>query len=527
MLFSATLLGLLLTVTPQVDPPPPSAKAAPLGPQVKVSADRFDFGTVLAGAAVAGELTIDNVGDAPLKLLRIGVTCECAKLHLASATRLNVPIDSADEGRTDLTLAAGEQATLKISIDTAKLATGPFEKRLLILCTDPKKSPLSIPFKLQIERPVRNDTLPPDDPAKQPEPPPAPQLEPGMVPRLEVDSYKAEFGTVYRGEKLHHTFQLKNSGQSDLVVQEIRNSCACAAGKLTLDDETWNEEELRDAKRLGILSPGETAELEVELKTAKATLPGKDTLLSKVIRIYTSDPARNPVTLTLEATMISPFTIEPESFDFGMVRKGAGAKQEAILWSDQLGDFKITQATSGNPELLTVTVTRVDRADVPPTWKITAEISPAAALGSFASHVELTVDHERVKEIVIPVHLTVEPNVDFIDNRPDQATLLDFEVMTIGTGKTIELKIENGDKSVPYVPTNVELTNCKPTREGFSAELVEIEKGIKYLVKVTAPATMGKATYFQGELVITADHPDVPLKKLRYRGWYQAIKGGS
>ena len=123
--------------------------AAPL---VKLSADRIDFGTVKAGTTVSSELSIKNEGDAPLDVTRIGVTCECAALHLSTPTRLNVPIDSADEGKTQLAIGPGEAATLKLTVDTTKLPAGPFEKRCLIICSDRTKSPLSVPFAVNVER---------------------------------------------------------------------------------------------------------------------------------------------------------------------------------------------------------------------------------------------------------------------------------------------------------------------------------------------------------------------------------------
>jgi len=508
------------------------------GPQARFSVDRFDFGKVMAGTSPSGELSIENVGDAPLAIKRIGVTCECAKLQLSTPTRLNVPIDPADEGRVDLTLAAGGKATLKITVDTSKLAAGLFEKRLLIVCTDPKNGALSLPFKVEVEKPAppakpaEGDTMgaarpPADGAGAHPAGRDAAPVDPALAPKLEVDSWAVDFGTVFRGEKLRKSFQLKNVGKSDLVINEIRNSCSCAASKLTIDGHVIEEQELKESKRLGVLSPGEEATLEVELKTATATTPGKEAELNKPVRIHTNDPATPVATVTLTATMISPFTVEPPRIDFGVVRKGAGAKRSAIVWSDQLGDFLVTGATSPNPELLKVSVSRVEtEAGKPPTWRIDAEVSAAAALGAFASHVELQVAHDRVKEIVIPIGLSVEPNVQFIDNRPDTVELLDFGVMTAGEGKSIELTVENGDAAIPYVLHGAAIGTCRPSSEGFAVETVEVEKGMKYRVKITAPAELGKATYFQGDIVLTADHPDGPLKKLRIRGWYPSQAKG-
>jgi hypothetical protein len=258
-----------------------------------------------------------------------------------------------------------------------------------------------------------------------------------------------------------------------------------------------------------------------------APTPGKDAPLNKPVRIYTNDPLRPVTVLTVEATMISPFTVDPDRFDFGVLRKGQGAKLEATLRSDQLGDFTVTGATSPNPELMQVAVTPLpgDAAAVR-TFRIVVEVSPAAPLGGFASHVELALSHDRVKEIVIPVHLNVEPNVVLTDNRPDKVELLDFEVMSLGHAKTIELTIQNGDPAIPYLLQDVAIGSCRPSATGFAVEMVEVEKGMKYTVKLTAPPEIGAAKYFQGDLVLKADHPDLPLRKVRFRGWYKDEKQG-
>lgn len=353
-------------------------------------------------------------------------------------------------------------------------------------------------------------------------------LEPAGTPRIEADRYGDDFGTVYRGEVLHSTFTLVNRGDADLEIQKLTNSCQCTASRFTIDGKAWEEAQLRDTRMLGVLSPGEEAVLEVVMRTAAATTPGDEKAISKAIRVYSNDPSRGVLSLTMSATMTSPFTVEPGLLDFGVVRKGMGAKCSAVIWSDALGEFPITGAKAPTPELLTVKATRVaTEPGVPPTWRIDAELAPTTPMGSVLGHIELTVDHPRVKEIQVQVRYAVEPCVTFADNKPDQANLLDFEVMTAGTAKTVELVIENSDPRVPYLLRDVQLKDCRPTSEGFAAELVEVEKGMKYVVKVTAPAKLGKASYFTGSLVLNADHPDLPVRKVPFRGWYKSATKGA
>ena len=51
---------------------------ATAGPHVKLSIDKFDFGSVPPGTTVNGQIVIESVGDAALQVSRIGVQCECA-----------------------------------------------------------------------------------------------------------------------------------------------------------------------------------------------------------------------------------------------------------------------------------------------------------------------------------------------------------------------------------------------------------------------------------------------------------------
>ena len=348
-------------------------------------------------------------------------------------------------------------------------------------------------------------------------------IEGTAAPRIEADRDGVDFGVVFRGERLTSSFTLANRGDADLVIEKITAECTCTASRFTIDGRSLEEAELKSARQLGVLSPGEEAQLEVVLRTAVAMGPGDEKVISKSIRVHSNDPARAIFKLAIKATMISPFTVEPKALDFGVVRKGAAAKCAAVIWSDQLGDFPITGVSVPQPDRLAVKATRVEtKPGLPPTWRVEAELLPAAPIGTVEGHVDLAVDHPRVKEIRLLVRWVVEPSISFTDNKEDDAELLDFGQLAPGAPRTVELTIVNGDARVPYLLRDAQLKECRPTSEGFVAEVVEIEKGMKYVVKLTAPQTLGKTSYFHGNVELTADHPDVPVRRVRYRGWFKS-----
>ncbi len=519
-----------------------AAPARPAGPHVHLSIDKFDFGAVPPGTTVHGTLSIESVGDAALLVSRVGVGCDCARLHLSTSGRPNVPIDADDLGRTELTLAPGEKATLEIRVDTSKLAIGTWSKRCLIYCSDAAKSPLSIPCSLEIEKPkpppapaptpiqaagVKTSDLAGENPAHpdagdddvERRPPPTPVLTSGPPGRIEVDAYAHSFGETFRGEKLNHTFTLKNSGAGDLTIQEIRNSCSCTAAKLRIGDKTLAQEEIKRSKNLGTLKPGETAQLDVELKTAAAAGPGHDLPVKKYVRIFSNDPTNNSLALTLEATMVTPYTLEPVEVDFGRVKHGREAVASALLGAGKLGDLKILACKSPNDEIVQVTCTKVEGA-AEPTYKIEAKLLACAPLGMFNNRIELDIDHERVKEIAIPLRAVVEPNVTFVGNTKDGSDRIDFGQLAGDQDVTAEIAITNGDAAVPYVLKKVTV-DAKPSSDAFRTEIVEVEKGVKYVVKLVAPKSLSKSRFFQGSLELAADHPDVPVKRITFRGWFK------
>ncbi|MCK5322566.1 MAG: hypothetical protein KAJ45_00425 [Desulfobulbaceae bacterium] len=46
--------------------------------------------------------------------------------------------------------------------------------------------------------------------------------EAGPFPRLEVDSLHQDYGEVIRGEKIVHSFILRNQGEGDLIIKKAK-----------------------------------------------------------------------------------------------------------------------------------------------------------------------------------------------------------------------------------------------------------------------------------------------------------------
>ena len=91
----------------------------------------------------------------------------------------------------------------------------------------------------------------------------------GPQPRILVSEEEWDFGKVTQGEKPTHIFIVKNGGEGDLIIDSLKESCACIEVSISAT----------------LIKPGESAELEVTYDTTDYA--GKD---EKHIHIYSNDP---------------------------------------------------------------------------------------------------------------------------------------------------------------------------------------------------------------------------------------------
>jgi hypothetical protein len=101
------------------------------------------------------------------------------------------------------------------------------------------------------------------------------QLTPAQLasaPAAQFNAMDYDFGDMKQGDKKDYTFNLTNSGKSDLHIRNVRSSCGCTA--------------VAPSKK--VIAPGETVPIKVTFDSR-----GKRGRQSKSITVITNDP-KNP-----------------------------------------------------------------------------------------------------------------------------------------------------------------------------------------------------------------------------------------
>ena len=107
--------------------------------------------------------------------------------------------------------------------------------------------------------------------------------EPIKGPKIVFSENKYEFGDIIQGDVIEHIFEFKNSGNSPLILQDVKTTCGCTVPE-------WPR---------APLPPGATAELKVKFNSA-----GKIGIQNKVITVISN--ATNQTTRVMIVTNVNP-----------------------------------------------------------------------------------------------------------------------------------------------------------------------------------------------------------------------------
>ena len=140
-----------------------------------------------------------------------------------------------------------------------------------------------------------------------------------------------DFGDVYNGTMVKHTFRLKNAGTAPLIIGAVRTSCGCTAAQPTKSD----------------LLPGEDSAIAVSFDTRADHGP-----TTRTITVSTNDPRHQQLQLTMRGDVKVQVETNPSLVIFERIRRGTQQSRQVTL-TDEMPDatFKIGAITNANPNI--------------------------------------------------------------------------------------------------------------------------------------------------------------------------------
>lgn len=279
----------------------------------------------------------------------------------------------------------------------------------------------------------------------------------GPKPVIKPDEESHDFGPVWVGPPLKHTFKIKNEGDAELLISKVKPACGCTAA----------------GEHPTKLAPGESGEFPFSLQSAK--LRGT---FEKGITISSNDPATPDLRLKLRGEVKRYVEVVPQAANFGKITSAEVLERVVNITGNMETPLELTlkpAADAGKFKFDLVEKTPGKQYDL----HVTA--TPPFEEGTLKTTVTLITNVEAQKEIPIEVMATVPPRIEIQPNVISLARpKADAPPSTEATSRII--RVTNYEKN----PVKVLEATCDDP--AVTVSVTERKPGEAYTVQVTMPA---------------------------------------
>jgi len=212
-----------------------------------------------------------------------------------------------------------------------------------------------------------------------------------------------DFGSVPRGPTLQHSFLLRNTTDSIVVIGNVRVSCGCVTASALKT----------------VLQPGEETSIAVSMDTTRFTGP-------KTVTIYVpfEQPRVEETRLSVQANGRDDVSILPDTLAFGQISRGSSPTSTVRVTF--LGNG-LTQIVSAQAEsnYVQASVREVTRQGTEVAYEVTAKLRGDAPVGKWYTDIWLRSSDEGRARVRVPLTVEIEASLSV---NPPAVTLGDIKV---------------------------------------------------------------------------------------------------
>ena len=199
-------------------------------------------------------------------------------------------------------------------------------------------------------------------------------------PKLAVEGAEYNFGRIYQGEKVEHVFQFSNAGDAPLSILRVRSSCGCTAALVSSTE----------------LAPGEAGEVRTTFDSTR--FRGE---VVKTVYLYSNDPVRRVIQLTIRGKVKPELVIDPSQLDFGLLNPGEEKETRLKLSNQGEKEVSFPRVETTTPELkASLTESKLAPGQ---SGELVIRALPREGRGRLSGYVLVTTTNPRVPELRIPV----------------------------------------------------------------------------------------------------------------------------
>lgn len=336
------------------------------------------------------------------------------------------------------------------------------------------------------------------------------------VPKITSRTEKVDMGVVLEGEERKQVVPIVNAGDGPLDIMRVHTSCGCAIAKIQ-NGQTGEEIVIDRMKPLGldpliVLGPDEHMDVIVTYRS----LGQPHRRITKYLDVFSNDPANERIRIPITVEVKKAYSLSPPTLKLGGIRKGA-TKSGRVTFTPEPGvNIQITgiRPTPGMETELHV----IESEGGPTTYAVDVTVLSDRKIGPVSLTLGLLTNHSEFLAIRVPVFAEILPVVGFDTKNPFNSKLVDFGMVEKGKAHTKTIEVTNENPAVPFHITGVDIES--KAKGGMTTKVETVEDGVRYLIHLSTRP--GLATrIFKGSVIVRSDHPDQPINKVHFSGWFK------
>ncbi|MEP0847948.1 MAG: DUF1573 domain-containing protein [Phycisphaerae bacterium] len=252
-------------------------------------------------------------------------------------------------------------------------------------------------------------------------------------PKLSLSASSWDFGTRWQGQPTETRLELKNVGDAELQLTDVRTDCGCTAAKPTRNT----------------LPPGEACDLVIQYDTFRP-----DEIVRKRVHILTNEPGQPPRTIEVTGRVRPVVRMEPaDGLNFDVVSGRTAVSRSVELHNEysQPLALKVDQ----HPPGISLSLEELEPGQ---RWRLTAATVPPLNDGSIKKIAALQTGNSEVAEVrfqilgVVRDRVVVLPPQIVVGDRAPAAGTRPIRVLPRG-GQP--LRIVSVQSSDPHITTRI------------------------------------------------------------------------
>jgi thiol-disulfide isomerase/thioredoxin len=304
--------------------------------------------------------------------------------------------------------------------------------------------------------------------------------EQGPNPKVEFSEANHDFGELWVGGQLKHSFEVKNVGEKPLNILNVKPSCGCTlAGKYDK-----------------VIAPGATGQIPVSVDSAKLFGTFK-----KTIRVTTDDPLNQNATLSVAGLVKHYVTVTPRSANLQQLKPTEEREVKLTLTNNGEEPLELTLPKAQIIKSMTAEIVEKEPGKV---FELIVRAKPPYQEGRLSGTINVKTNNPKQADLKIRLAGSALAR---IDTKPAQIIVSRPRPNEF----TQKISVTN------FGSSPVHLLGATVDDEKLSLETKEVEPGKKYEVAVKMPAGY-KPDVAGKTLTLALDDSEKPKVEIPIRG---------